>query len=104
MRHGREIYSTRQWKRAREAVLRRDPWCVHCKREDPPRVTAAEEVDHIRPLHKGGKPYDMGNLQGLCRFHHSLKTARENTNEKNRRVRDACAAIARRIEAERSGG
>ena len=41
----------------------------------------ANEVDHIVPLHKGGDPFDMDNLQALCRSCHIAKTARENQRE-----------------------
>ena len=40
------------------------------------RTTAAEEVDHIIPLHKGGADTD-DNLQCLCRAHHHRKTVLE---------------------------
>ena len=36
------------------------------------------EVDHIKPLHQGGAPYDLDNLQVLTRPEHIKKTAKEN--------------------------
>lgn len=49
--------------------LRRNPLCAACLKPSPKwpngRFTAAEEVDHIVPLWKGG-PEDESNLQGLC--------------------------------------
>ena len=39
------------------------------------------EVDHVRPLDKGGDPWDPANLQALCRGCHIQKTAAENRRE-----------------------
>ena len=36
------------------------------------------EVDHVIPLDKGGDPWDLANLQALCRDCHIKKTRREN--------------------------
>ena len=36
------------------------------------------ECDHIKPLHRGGDPYDSANLQTLCRSCHVAKSAGEN--------------------------
>ena len=36
------------------------------------------ECDHIQPLQRGGDPYDLGNLQALCKTCHISKTRREN--------------------------
>lgn len=63
----------RRWRAVRRRVFERDGWrCVKCKR--PGRL----ECDHIRPLAQGGRKYDLGNLQALCRGCHIRKTAREN--------------------------
>ena len=35
-------------------------------------------MDHIRPLRRGGAPYDPDNLQVLCRACHIEKTRVEN--------------------------
>ena len=40
------------------------------------------EVDHIRPLHKGGHPWAESNLQCLCRGCHIAKTRAENRRER----------------------
>lgn len=38
----------------------------------------AVEVDHITPLRVAPqRKYDLTNLQGLCKSHHSRKTAAE---------------------------
>lgn len=57
----------RAWRRIRARYLRRYPDCVVCGR-------LAEEVDHIVPLAAGGT-HEEGNLQALCKVHHSQKTA-----------------------------
>ena len=36
------------------------------------------EVDHIRPVQGGGDPYDLANLQTLCRSCRISKTRGEN--------------------------
>ena len=64
-----------RWAAIKRAVLLRDKRrCRACGLARPPY-----EVDHIRPLHRGGAVYDPGNLQLLCRGCHIGKTARENT-------------------------
>lgn len=61
----------RRW---REAILRRDPFCMDCL--DGKRVVAATEAHHIEALRKGGQPFDLDNGMGLCRACHSVRTAR----------------------------
>ena len=52
------------WERIRRRVLDRDGWrCRECRR--PGRL----EVDHIKPLHRGGTD-EMDNLRALCRGCH----------------------------------
>lgn len=41
------------------------------------------ELDHIKPLHKGGAKWDESNLQPLCRSCHIAKTRGENLEGKN---------------------
>lgn len=64
------------WTRIRNQVLLRDAYtCQSCG-----RVSADNEVDHIKPLEQGGHPTDLGNLQTLCKGPegcHTKKTARE---------------------------
>lgn len=65
-----------RWQQARAGYLRKHPLCVHCQREG--RVEPATELDHIVP-HRGDKDlfWSRANWQGLCRMHHSRKTAAE---------------------------
>lgn len=58
----------------RAAFLAKHPLCAECQRHG--RVTAAEEVDHIKPLHSGGKDIES-NKQGLCKECHKAKSAGE---------------------------
>ena len=63
----------RRWAHVRRQALDRDDWrCVLCGR------AGMMEVDHIEPLTKGGAPWDLDNLQTLCRDCHFRKTASEN--------------------------
>lgn len=65
-----------QQERARWFALH--PLCVECERQG--RITLAEELDHITPLHAGGLDFDRDNdrnRQGLCKPCHAAKTARE---------------------------
>jgi 5-methylcytosine-specific restriction endonuclease McrA len=57
----------------RNRVLRENPLCEVCGKR------AAIEVDHIKPLYKGGDddPYDDGNRQALCEQCHTEKTKRD---------------------------
>ena len=69
----RKIHRGR-WRRVRQRVLNRDKYrCQRCGR------AGRLEVDHVRPLRRGGSPYDPANLQALCRSCHILKTSGENT-------------------------
>lgn len=64
------------WARIRAQVLVRDAYtCQGCG-----RVSADNEVDHIKPLEQGGHPTALSNLQTLCKGPdgcHTKKTARE---------------------------
>lgn len=66
--YGREH---RKW---RLAVLRRDPFCVLCRKRD--RIEAATVADHVRPITAGGERFDVDNGRGLCAACHARVTAR----------------------------
>ena len=76
--HGRNRISAKKWAPIRRAVLERDGYrCVQCGK------AGRLEVDHIVPLHLGGAPYDMRNLQTLCRTPcHFAKSRRERMGDK----------------------
>ena len=66
---------SRRWVRVRRQVLDASNWrCARCGRY-------GNEVDHIEPLHQGGDPWALDNLQVLCRDCHIRKTAAENRRE-----------------------
>lgn len=62
------------WMRIRRAQLCAHPLCAACRSRGV--VAAAEEVDHVVPLHLGGTD-DAVNLQSLCVECHRAKTASE---------------------------
>jgi len=76
-RTGQEFYNSQQWRKLRAFYIREHPLCEICKAEG--RTTAAEVVDHITEIKKGGAALDMRNLQSLCHLHHNQKTAAEQT-------------------------
>ena len=61
----------RRGRRIREQVKQEEPLCLVCLANGI--VKAAEEVDHIVPLHLGGTN-ELTNMQGLCRACHDIKT------------------------------
>lgn len=67
-----------RWRSYRVAYLRRHPLCVKCETAGIAKL--ATDVDHIVP-HRGDMKlfWDHSNHQGLCRRHHSAKTAREDS-------------------------
>ena len=80
----------KRWALLRLRVFERDGWrCRKCGRAGAP------ECDHVRPLRRGGDPYDLANLQSLCRACHIQKTASENTRPDP--ARDAWRALVAEI-------
>lgn len=65
----------RQWQRASQSFLRRNPICIECARHGEVRL--ADQVDHVVP-HRGDMDlfWDVNNWQPLCKGCHSRKTAR----------------------------
>ena len=64
-----------RWNKLRASIFRIEPFCRLCA--EAGRTRAAQELDHIRPLHKGGESWDQHNLQPLCRACHAAKTQAE---------------------------
>ena len=67
----------------RAQTLSQYPLCVKCQSKG--RITAATEVDHIVPLHKGGTD-DLDNLQSLCHDCHAEKTATEQGKRRRQEI------------------
>ncbi len=63
-----------RWQRIRATVLAQEPLCRHCAERG--EIVPAQEVDHIKPLARGGGN-DRENLQSLCSRCHALKTVKE---------------------------
>lgn len=66
------IYNTKRWRILRRTVLAEQPICA-----EPNCQAIAVDVDHIVAIRNGGDPWARSNLHGLCRPHHSRKTAHE---------------------------
>lgn len=67
-----KIYNSREWKDTRVIALVRDGYkCVKCKSK------FNLVVDHIVELVDKGKPFDLDNLQTLCKKCHAVKTEEE---------------------------
>jgi len=60
----------RRWMRLRHVVLVEEPICMICRR------AASVEVDHIRPITRGGTD-ERDNLQGACKECHEEKTRKD---------------------------
>jgi shikimate kinase len=66
----------RKLQERRSLYFKMYPLCAACQRLG--RVTVADELDHIKPLHTGGSD-DPDNWQGLCKPCHSAKSAAESS-------------------------
>lgn len=67
--------SSRPWRKLRAAYLTEHPLCADCEHEG--RVEAAIEVHHRISRHvRPDLALDWDNLLGLCKPHHSRRTAR----------------------------
>lgn len=65
----------RKWMAIRDQALAKTQYrCAECLRND--KLSIADQVDHITPLHKGGTD-DLDNLEGLCLTCHERKTAKD---------------------------
>lgn len=64
----------RTLQRIKAAHFRLHPLCAMCQAKG--RITAAQELDHIKSLDQGGTN-DANNYQGLCKACHSEKSIKE---------------------------
>ena len=81
-----------RWARVRRAALQRAGY-----RSELSGRAGRLEVDHIVPLHRGGDPYELDNLQVLTRDEHIAKTRGENTRPDPER--DAWRALVAELAA-----
>jgi 5-methylcytosine-specific restriction endonuclease McrA len=67
-----KLYHSKKWLMTRKKVLFEQPLCAidGC-------LSLSTEVDHITPLSQGGAEFDRSNLQGICSYHHAMKSGRE---------------------------
>ena len=73
-----------KWRQASKGYLSKEKHalCVLCLKEGS--VVKATEVDHIIPHRNDMKLFwDKNNWQGLCKKHHSIKTAKEDGGYRN---------------------
>ena len=73
--------TSRAYRALREDILDRQPLCIDCL--DEGRTVAAEELDHIVPLHLGGDSSEA-NLAPRCKEHHWRKSLREKNARRGR--------------------
>lgn len=72
------IYNSKQWKDLRNLYLLEHPLCEKCLEQG--KVSATEEIHHIRKISSGRSEkemkeiaYDYGNLMALCKeCHHKI--------------------------------
>lgn len=60
--------NTAKWRALAKAVKAENPYCAVCGSEED------LHADHIIPWSKGGAPYDIDNIQVLCRKHNQEKS------------------------------
>ena len=68
-------YSSASWIKLRNYARKLHPLCAECVKYDI--LTPTKIIDHIKPISKGGEPYDINNLQGLCESCHNSKTRKQ---------------------------
>lgn len=76
-----KLYNGRPWRRFRKEYLTANPLCVEC--EEQGLIVEAKVLDHITQVRKGGDPFDLSNVQGLCAKHHNQKSGRERWKQGN---------------------
>jgi hypothetical protein len=69
-------YDRRRWKFLRVQIGLRDSWRCQVPEGDTICGAPARELDHIRPLSKGGSWFDPSNLRMACAHHQRLQGGR----------------------------
>ena len=80
-----DFYHSKQWRSLRNYYIQRNPLCEACQRQSPPKVTAAQVVDHILSLNMGGHKTDLSNLQSMCHSCHNSKSGKEGWEYRNKK-------------------
>lgn len=81
----RELRKTAKYQRMRLAFLKNNPLCEVCKAAGIIRV--AQELDHVEPVKDApARFWDVSNFAAICRAHHELKSAAENSDESPERA------------------
>lgn len=66
-------YNTKTWRELRKAKLTAQPTCEPCGLRG--RVAAANTVDHVVSIRKGGAPFPLlSGLMSMCSACHNAKT------------------------------
>jgi 5-methylcytosine-specific restriction endonuclease McrA len=65
-----KFYQSSQWKKIREQILAKEPFCRMCG-------YSAQVVDHIIEIEDGGDKLALDNLQPLCYACHNKKTSQK---------------------------
>lgn len=74
----------RQHRNMREEELADNPLCVYCLARG--RAVAADRIDHIIAMARGGEALDPSNRQPLCEMCNSVKAATVDKGLPNRNV------------------
>lgn len=86
------IWRSRRWTRLSKRLRRMQPWCSTCGSRDD--LT----VDHRVPLNRGGDPFDLDNLDVLCRPCNSAKGDRDLRDDQGGHPDDLRARSARQAQ------
>lgn len=71
------FYSSTLWRKLRESVIHRDKNICQMCEQPIERSGKPAQVDHIKPINKGGQTIDPANLQTLCYKCHAAKTSKD---------------------------
>lgn len=80
------FYQSKEWKITRAKKKALNPCCEICLRTKG-IYRPMYFVDHIIPIKDGGAPFDLENLQSLCKPHNYSKTGQEAAKKKQERLK-----------------
>lgn len=70
-----DLYNSSRWRKFAKWHKAQNPLCVKCLEKGI--ATPVDHTDHIQAVADGGDPYDMHNVQSLCKSCHFNKTMAE---------------------------